>query len=115
MIPEDTREQIINYVVEGIPPGSFLRAVLAGDLYEAFGLADERNRHAMFDICQFIHECLPLACYRSYQTVDEYLQTRRSLREGKDGMTFPNTAEDVKTLVEIFRQRCKTHRERASV
>ena len=44
-IPEYTIDALIEYVEHGRQVGSFLYAVLVGDLFGTFRSADDRNRH----------------------------------------------------------------------
>jgi hypothetical protein len=46
-IPELTQRSILRYVLQKIPPGSFLTAVLCNDLYNATGRADANNLVAL--------------------------------------------------------------------
>lgn len=74
MLPIDTKEAIDRYVKDRIPPGGFLYAVLTNDLFEAVGRADERNRHALFDICNYIYNEIPLGCWGNSKIVEEWLK-----------------------------------------
>jgi hypothetical protein len=71
-----THEGLERYVRYRIPTGSFLRAVLSNDLMGAMGKADEENREDIFEICQYIHNHLPIACHGSPKAVKEWLQGR---------------------------------------
>ena len=73
MIPQSTMDGLIRYRENGVPPGDFLRAVLSNDLMEAFGRADEHNRAALFDICQFVHNDMPLRCYGSREKYEAWV------------------------------------------
>lgn len=42
-IPDDAGESIEMYVKHGIPPGSFLTAIICNNLRDAFGQADRIN------------------------------------------------------------------------
>jgi hypothetical protein len=59
-VPQDTVESMLAYFVRFVPPGDFMGAVLANDLMEALGRADERNRAAIFPICQALYNEAPL-------------------------------------------------------
>ena len=60
-IPKYTLEALIDYVEHGRPVGSFLYAVVAGDLFGAFRGADNRNRHCIGDIIRWLRN-VPLGC-----------------------------------------------------
>lgn len=49
-LPESLREGYARWWLFGIRAGSFLQAVIEGDLYEAMGQADHMNRARLFEI-----------------------------------------------------------------
>ena len=61
------------YVERGVQPGSFLRAVLANNLVEAFQCADEDNRAAMFYWAKFMHMELPSGSWGSEDKVSAWI------------------------------------------
>lgn len=64
-IPSHMRDGARRYIERGIPPGSFLEAVISNDLKGAFGKADDMNRACMFEwVCFFYNEA-PTACWGS--------------------------------------------------
>jgi hypothetical protein len=65
------------YVLEGIPPGSFLQAVLENDLIAAFGAADVENTDAMRGWTILVYNCLPSDCHGSRDIVRAYMAARR--------------------------------------
>ncbi len=77
MKPE-TKESLDRYARDRIPTGGFLRAVLANDLMEAMGRADESNRDDLFQICEYVYNDMPSNCHGSYGTVDTWLALRGS-------------------------------------
>jgi len=64
------------YLEEGVPPGSFLSAVLANNLVQAFARADETNRAAMFRFAMFLHNEAPLDAWGSEQAVRDWVQSK---------------------------------------
>ena len=72
---ESTKNGIDQYVEHGIPTGDFLRAVLANDLMEAFGRADQENRRDLYEIAVYIYNETPSTCHGSYAIVDEWIRT----------------------------------------
>lgn len=72
-IPEHMRQAVTDYVENGIPPGGFLRAVLANNLVEAFGRADDINSMHMEDWANLVHWELPSDCHGSEAIVDAWL------------------------------------------
>lgn len=75
-IPEHTRGALERYVEHRIQPGSFLYAVLVGDLYTAVERADSTNQRALVDIAQFIWRKLPGNIYGSAENVENHLEGR---------------------------------------
>lgn len=75
-IPEHTRGALERYVEHRIPTGSFLYAVLVGDLYTAVERADSANQRALVDIAQFIWRKLPSNIYGSAENVENHLDGR---------------------------------------
>lgn len=73
-IPRSTLDSLQRYVEQGIPTGDFLRAVLSNDLMEALGRADEFNRAAIFEICQYIYNEMPHSSHGSPEQVTAWLQ-----------------------------------------
>ncbi len=53
------------YIERGIPPGSFLSAVLSNDLKETFARADDENGRAVRDYVVFLYSYAPSGCWGS--------------------------------------------------
>jgi len=83
-VPEGLREGLIRYIVDHIPTGSFLLAVLTNDLKEACGRADEENKYRLFDLVYFLHNFAPSACWGSKDQVRAWLEIRT--REESDSI-----------------------------
>jgi hypothetical protein len=64
-VPEHMRAGMARYVVLGVLPGSFLRAVLSNDLIEAGRMADDENRRCLFEYVMFFINYAPSDCYGS--------------------------------------------------
>ena len=64
-LPEHCRDGLARYIEHGIPPGSFLTALLSNDLSETFGRADETNQNAIRDYVVFLHCDAPAPCWGS--------------------------------------------------
>lgn len=64
-VPAHMRAGMARYVVLGVLPGSFLRAVLSNDLMEAGRMADDENRRRLFDYVMFLINYAPSDCYGS--------------------------------------------------
>jgi len=80
-LPDYTKDIIDAYVADGFPPGDFVTAVLANDLMEAFGHADDNNRAAMFDICCYVYNSIPGACHGSYEKVGAWIDRKQHDRD----------------------------------
>lgn len=97
MIPEQTMICIRAYVRTGLHPGDFLVAVLSNDLKESFGLADESNRAAMFDIVSHLYSSCPQGCWGSPQKQRDWMQ-----RGGIAGIETEICPSDVKVGLKVF-------------
>ena len=68
---------ITRYVEHGIPPGSFLTAVLANDFMKAVGRADSRNIHRLATWAAYIYNEIPGSCHGSYEIVKEWIENKK--------------------------------------
>lgn len=64
-VPDHMRAGMARYVVLGILPGGFLRAVLSNDLMEAGRMADDENRRRLSNYVMFLINYAPSDCYGS--------------------------------------------------
>lgn len=74
---ENIKSAIDLYSTNGVPTGGFLRAVLANDLMEAMGRADEENRLDIFEICQYVYNDIPANSHGSYKKVDDWMERKQ--------------------------------------
>jgi hypothetical protein len=74
---QDAIDSIRRYVDHGIPTGGFLRAVLANDLMQAVGRADESSLANLAEIARYIYNDIPANAHGSYEKVDEYSAAKR--------------------------------------
>jgi|DEB0MinimDraft_3_1074331.scaffolds.fasta_scaffold01413_7 hypothetical protein len=72
-IPDNIRGALERYVFQRLQPGGFLTAVLANNLSESVGRADEESRQALFDIVKFIYNELPGNAWGSHSKVKEWI------------------------------------------
>jgi len=72
-VPGHTLPSIDLYVEQRIPPGDFLLAVLRNDLKESFARADMTNRAALFDIVNYLYNCVPGKCWGTPERVEQWL------------------------------------------
>ena len=78
MIPRDTKSGIDRYVDHGVPTGSFLRAVLSNDLFEAIIKADSDNQLALAAICRYVYDYTPNTCHGSPEAVANWIKFHRA-------------------------------------
>lgn len=76
MIPELTKITLDNYRIYRLQPGSFVKAVLSNDLYEAMARADSQNLESLKDIVIYITNYFPPDSYGSLAIVEQYLQRK---------------------------------------
>jgi len=86
MLPEHMRDGMQRYIERGIPPGSFLTAVLENDLMLAVLRADSINRRHLFDLAEFLYSKAPTMCWGSRESVDLWIKMGglRGLQETED-------------------------------
>lgn len=73
-IPKNIRKGLSTYLHYGSRPGSFLRAVLANDLYIASTRADPNSLKSLPDICRYVMNYMPEACYGSEAKVEVWMK-----------------------------------------
>lgn len=76
-VPETTARQLAVYVVSGVPPSGFVRALLENDLVQTFSRADEEHRLAMFDIVKFVYNVVPVIMCGNKGNVDSWIDSNR--------------------------------------
>lgn len=62
-VPEHLREGLARYILRGITPGSFLRAVLCNDLHGAIRHGDDDSIAGLRDIIMFLNNDCPTGCF----------------------------------------------------
>ena len=73
LIPAHMHGAIQRYVMHGVPPGSFLTAVLENNLSEAFAQADDDNARAMRGWVQFLYNFTPGPSQGSPEAVEAWI------------------------------------------
>jgi hypothetical protein len=73
-LPEHMHGAIARYIERGIPPGSFLEAVLSNDLKGAVGRADHINRERIGDYVRFLYNDAPAGCWGSPEAVSDWIK-----------------------------------------
>ena len=79
-LPPRTREGLLAYIRWGIPPGSFLQALLSNDLLEACRRADPDNRAHLFDFVFVLDNYAPMGAYGSRAHVRAWIERSALLR-----------------------------------
>jgi len=85
-IPAHIRPGIARYIVLGIPPGRFLLAAFANDLFEAARAADAINAAALANVANWIEAHAPDDCRGSAEAVSAWTK-RGGLRGPVEGAT----------------------------
>jgi len=87
-IPLYMREPIVGYLLDGQPPGGFLRAVIDGDLFEAVSRADGTNIHHLKDYVSFFYQHTPRGSYgysgAAKNRVEEFKEKRKERQNEMD-------------------------------
>lgn len=73
MIPEHTRETLVNYLMKGWEPGGFVESMLAMDMERAVYAADFVNGPNMQQIARWIIEYCPSDSWGSYKIVKHWI------------------------------------------
>lgn len=74
MVPGHMIGGLRRYIERGIPPGSFLTAVLSNDLKEACHRADETNKRCLWDFVYFLYNYAPRECWGGPERVREWIE-----------------------------------------
>ena len=78
-LPEHMREGVKLYIERGIPPGSFLTAIICNDLREACGRADYINQHRIFEIVRWFWNEAPSPCWGSAERMKSWMAQFRNV------------------------------------
>ena len=76
LIPGHMAGAVKRYILQGIPPGSFLTAVLCNDLREAFARADDENAAAMHGWVKFFYNYAPTGCWGSPENYSAWTRSK---------------------------------------
>ena len=80
-IPDYMADALALWINEGIPPGSFLTAVLENNLSEAVGCADENNMRAIPAYVGYLYNEAPRGCWGSVENVGRWAAYHALRRE----------------------------------
>src|SRR5690606_5980082 len=73
-IPEYMHGGIVRYLDHGVPPGSFLTAVISNDLREAFACADDVNGRLVRNYVMFFYSYAPAGSWGSPDAMDDWIK-----------------------------------------
>lgn len=64
-VPPPTATELTKYVVDHTTPGGAMRAIISGDLFEAYHRADDATWEALDAIMEFLWTSVPEPCVGS--------------------------------------------------
>lgn len=76
LCPQSIKNSLNNYIVNRVPTGDFLRAVLENNLRESIGRADDNNLPVLHHIVSFLYNECPAACWGSPEKVKKWLNEK---------------------------------------
>ncbi|MGV9205606.1 MAG: hypothetical protein ACOC44_16465 [Promethearchaeia archaeon] len=74
-IPDYMVKGLVDYIVYGKSPGGFLNALLRGDLFLVFAIADSNNKNAIENYVRFLHNVPPSICYGNDEKIIKWIET----------------------------------------
>ena len=77
LCPPDVIDSLKRFANDGVNPGDFLLAVIANDLVEAFGRADEHSIDNMPHIVAWVYNYMPIVACKSYENANKWMSERR--------------------------------------
>jgi len=72
-IPDHMHDGVSRYVLNGVPPGGFLTALLSNDLKETFSRADDANQRAVLDYIKLLYNYAPTGVWGSPAKVSDWI------------------------------------------
>lgn len=79
-IPDYMMDGMRNYIEHGVPPGSFLTAVICNDLFEACGHADDTNLRNIPAYCSYFYSEAPPQCWGSSEKMHAWMTRKAAQR-----------------------------------
>jgi hypothetical protein len=80
-IPEHMQGGMERWIEHGVPPGSFLTAVLSNDLRGAFERTDSDNLPLIRDYLVFLYNYAPMGCWGSELAFRQWEKDKLEARE----------------------------------
>ena len=68
LIPDYMQGGLVRWILLGIKPGSFLTALLKGDLFNTYRCADSNNVVCIYSYVQFLYSHAPINCFDGTDT-----------------------------------------------
>lgn len=84
VLPKRVHEGIHTYIDEHVRPGSFLRAVLANDLYTAVANADPESERCLPNIAKYVVNTVPRKARDTRKRVGKWMDMRHETSEGAE-------------------------------
>jgi hypothetical protein len=81
LIHPHMRESFRHYIEQGVPPGSFMSALLSNDLRETFGRADEINCREIRHYVTWLYNQAPHQCWGSPEAVEAWVEAHAERRK----------------------------------
>ena len=78
---EDFKDSMEHYLINGLEPGGFATAMLAGDLERALYNADTYNRQVFWAIAMWVRETCPPQATGSYEAVEAWCANKDGRRD----------------------------------
>lgn len=72
-VPDYMIGALSRYVFDGLPPGSFLEAVLSNDLRRAVERADENNQAMIVNWVKLLYNHVPASCWGSPEKYHQWI------------------------------------------
>jgi len=81
-VADDWQEVAYQYVVRGLPPGSFFEALYCGELFKAVNSSHPNNSwDSISNLCKWIQYVCPNECKGSYYEVQHWTRISQEQRD----------------------------------
>ena len=77
-LPDYMKPGVLRWVIDGVPPGSFLTALFQNNLHYAVMKSDQTNYERLFGWVLFVHYNVPSKCHGSADVMSNW----KGLRNG---------------------------------
>ena len=84
-IPPHLHAGIVRYIDSGVQPGGFLTAVINGNLFDAYALADQSSKAAIPTIVEWFRQHAPTNSYASPNSVHFWVDLHRAKQKPVQG------------------------------